>query len=168
MLFAPSALGTHRPVLVILSGVELEDLKFAAIGVVLAVSGMVALLLALTGVVNGVSVAAALALPGAALLVASHQLRPSDPSSARLAAAACVVAAGVWMLMCVFASSDGSATLGYLGLIATSLWGRRFLQDSLAAPWWARPLPLTEPVGGGGWIEELPDKERHLSSSRTP
>ena len=138
---------------------ELDDLKFATIGVLLGVTGMVALLVALTGVVNGVSVAVALGLPGLALLVASHQLRPSDRSSVRLAAGACAVAAGVWMLMCIVASNEGTATLGYLGLVATSLWARGFLNDSLAGPWWARPLHLVEPVGrGAGWIEELPDR----------
>ena len=138
---------------------ELDDLKFAAIGIVLAVTGVVALLLSVTGLANGVPVAGALALPGIAQIVASHQLRPSDPSSVRLAAAACVAAAGVWTLMCVVASSDGTDTLGYLGLIATSLWGRRFLLDSLRGPWWARPVSRTGPVGwAAGWIEELPDR----------
>ena len=140
--------------------VELDDLKFAAIGVLLAVTGVVALLLALTGVASGVPVAAVLTLPGIGTLVAAHQMSPSLPATVRLARGACVAAAGVWAVMCVVATGEGTAVGCYLMLVSASLWGRHFLDERLRGPWWARNGLLPGYESGtteSGWIEVLPD-----------
>lgn len=142
----------------ILTGVELDDLKFASVSLLLATSGIVAALLAVTGVVNGVPVAAALVPPSIAMLLAAHELSPSLPRTLRLAGDACVAAAGVWCLVGLSVASEPAAIGGCLAMVASSIGGGRFVHERLAGPWWARTdsRGALRPVGDAtGWIEEL-------------
>jgi hypothetical protein len=134
--------------------VELEDLRFAAIGLLLAVSGMVALLIALSGAVTGVPAAVALSAPGVAMLVAANRMSPALPATVLFASRACLAAAAVWGLVALAIGAETTTTACYVALVGACLWARHTLLVSLAGPWWARvERPRGTVVAELGWIE---------------
>jgi hypothetical protein len=141
--------------------VDLDDLKFGAMGLLFASSGVVGLLLALNGIAVGIEAAAALAVPAMGLLAVGRTLDAERRWSLRLARPACVAAGGIWAVAGATVAPSPEVLLYCAAIIGGCRLAWGFLDAQLHGPPWAREGTARTRVGvtPGGWIEELPDAQ---------
>lgn len=141
---------------------DLDEIKFGGVGLLLAVTGTVGLALGFQAAATGVAIASAVALPSVGLLAVGRALDPARRWSIAAGRSSCALAAVLWLTVAV--AIDAPEVAAYsLTMVGACRLGWSMLDRELRGPDWARPPAVAHaPPVTVGWIEDLSEADAAL------